>query len=47
MLAVGIPAKVTGEVSGSALRWVENNPAVYRELARRHAASVRPVDQPS
>jgi carbonic anhydrase/acetyltransferase-like protein (isoleucine patch superfamily) len=44
MLAVGIPAKVTGEVRGSALRWVENNPAVYRELARRHAASARPVD---
>jgi carbonic anhydrase/acetyltransferase-like protein (isoleucine patch superfamily) len=43
MLAVGIPAKVTGEVSGSALRWVENNPAIYRELARRHAAGVRPV----
>lgn len=44
MLAVGIPAKVTGEVRGSALRWVQNNPAVYRELARRHAAGVRPVD---
>jgi carbonic anhydrase/acetyltransferase-like protein (isoleucine patch superfamily) len=44
MLAVGIPAKVTGEVRGSALRWVQTNPAVYRELARRHAASVRPVD---
>jgi carbonic anhydrase/acetyltransferase-like protein (isoleucine patch superfamily) len=43
MLAVGVPAKVTGEVRGSALRWVENNPAVYRELARRHAASARPV----
>jgi carbonic anhydrase/acetyltransferase-like protein (isoleucine patch superfamily) len=43
MLAVGIPARVTGEVRGSALRWVENNPAVYRELARRHAAGVRPV----
>jgi carbonic anhydrase/acetyltransferase-like protein (isoleucine patch superfamily) len=44
MLAVGIPAKVTGEVRGSALRWVENNPAVYRELARRHSASVRRLD---
>jgi len=37
------PGKVTGAVSGSALRWVENNPAAYRELARRHAAGVRPV----
>jgi carbonic anhydrase/acetyltransferase-like protein (isoleucine patch superfamily) len=44
MRAVGIPAKVTGEVGGSALRWVETNPAIYRDLARRHAASVRPVD---
>ena len=43
MLAIGIPAKVSGEVRGSALRWVENNPAAYRELARRHAAGIRPV----
>jgi carbonic anhydrase/acetyltransferase-like protein (isoleucine patch superfamily) len=43
MLAVGIPAKVTGEVRAGALRWVENNPAAYRELARRHAAGIRPV----
>jgi carbonic anhydrase/acetyltransferase-like protein (isoleucine patch superfamily) len=43
MLAAGIPARVTGEVGGRAGQWVETNPAVYRELARRHAASVRPV----
>lgn len=43
LLAVGVPAKVTGEVRGGALRWVENNPEVYRALARRHAAGVRPV----
>jgi carbonic anhydrase/acetyltransferase-like protein (isoleucine patch superfamily) len=43
MLAIGIPAKVTGEVRAGALRWVENNPAAYRELARRHAAGIRPV----
>jgi carbonic anhydrase/acetyltransferase-like protein (isoleucine patch superfamily) len=43
MLAIGIPAKVTGEVRAGALRWVQNNPAVYRELARRHAAGIRPV----
>jgi carbonic anhydrase/acetyltransferase-like protein (isoleucine patch superfamily) len=43
MLAIGIPAKVSGEVRGSALRWVENNPAAYRELARRHAVGIRPV----
>src|SRR5215472_1942042 len=32
MLAVGVPAKVTGEVRGSAQRWVETNPEVYRAL---------------
>ena len=43
MLAVGVPARVTGEVRGGALTWVQTNPEVYRELARRHAAGVRPV----
>ena len=43
MLAVGVPARVAGDVAGRAGQWVETNPAVYRELARRHAASVRPV----
>jgi len=43
MLAVGIPARVTGPVSGSAKQWVDTNPEVYRELARRHAAGVRLV----
>ena len=43
MLAVGVPARVAGEVAGRAGQWVEANPAIYRELARRHAASVRPV----
>jgi carbonic anhydrase/acetyltransferase-like protein (isoleucine patch superfamily) len=43
MLAVGVPARLAGEVTGGARKWVESNPALYRELARRHAASVRPV----
>ena len=43
MLAVGVPARVAGEVRGGALRWVQTNPEVYRELARRHAAGVLPV----
>jgi carbonic anhydrase/acetyltransferase-like protein (isoleucine patch superfamily) len=46
MLAVGVPARVAGPVSGGARQWVETNPAVYRELARRHAAGVRPVRYP-
>ena len=44
MLAAGVPARVIREVSGGAKFWVENNPEVYRDLARRHAAGVRPVD---
>jgi carbonic anhydrase/acetyltransferase-like protein (isoleucine patch superfamily) len=43
MLAAGVPAKIVREVSGGARHWVETNPAIYRDLARRHAASVRPV----
>jgi carbonic anhydrase/acetyltransferase-like protein (isoleucine patch superfamily) len=47
MMAVGVPAKVVGPVRGGAKRWVEGNPEIYRALARRHAASVRPVPDPS
>jgi carbonic anhydrase/acetyltransferase-like protein (isoleucine patch superfamily) len=43
MLAVGVPARVVGEISGGAKQWVETNPEIYRALARRHAAGVRPV----
>jgi carbonic anhydrase/acetyltransferase-like protein (isoleucine patch superfamily) len=43
MLAAGVPAKVIREVSGGAKHWVETNPEIYRDLARRHAASVRLV----
>ena len=43
MLAVGVPARIAGPVRGSAKAWVETNPAVYRDLARRHAAGIRPV----
>jgi carbonic anhydrase/acetyltransferase-like protein (isoleucine patch superfamily) len=46
MLAVGIPARVVGEVTGGALTWVKTNPQVYRDLARRHAAGARPVAGP-
>jgi carbonic anhydrase/acetyltransferase-like protein (isoleucine patch superfamily) len=43
MLAVGVPVRVAGEVTGRAKEWVDTNPAVYRELARRHAAGARLV----
>ena len=44
MLAAGIPARVVGELTAGAKFWVENNPQTYRQLARRHAATVRPAD---
>ena len=43
MLAVGSPARVAREVSGRARQWVNTNPQVYRDLARRHAAGIRPL----
>ena len=45
MLAVGVPARIAGEVRGGAKGWVDTNPQVYRDLARRHAAGVRPVTE--
>jgi carbonic anhydrase/acetyltransferase-like protein (isoleucine patch superfamily) len=47
MLAAGVPARVIGELTTGARQWVEMNPALYRELARRHAASVRLVTGPA
>jgi carbonic anhydrase/acetyltransferase-like protein (isoleucine patch superfamily) len=46
MLAAGVPARIVGEVSGGARQWVETNPEIYRDLARRHAAGVSHVADP-
>jgi carbonic anhydrase/acetyltransferase-like protein (isoleucine patch superfamily) len=46
MLAVGVPARIAGEITGAARQWVETNPEIYRELARRHAAGIRAVTGP-
>jgi carbonic anhydrase/acetyltransferase-like protein (isoleucine patch superfamily) len=43
MLAAGVPARILGELTAGAKQWVEANPAVYRALARRHAAGVTPI----
>ena len=45
MLAAGVPARILGEVTAGAKQWVQTNPALYRDLARRHAATVRPADR--
>ena len=46
MLAAGVPARVIGEVTAGARQWVETNPQIYRDLARRHAAGTHPVTEP-
>jgi carbonic anhydrase/acetyltransferase-like protein (isoleucine patch superfamily) len=43
MLVAGVPARIVGEVAGGAKHWVQTNPSAYRDLARRHAAGIRPV----
>ena len=45
MLAVGVPARIVAEVTGEARQWVQTNPNLYRDLARRHAASVRRAER--
>jgi carbonic anhydrase/acetyltransferase-like protein (isoleucine patch superfamily) len=44
VLALGSPAKVRGPLSEGAARWVDGNPGIYQELARRHAVGAHPVD---
>ena len=43
-VATGTPAKVRGPLEGTAKWWVDNNPAAYQELSRRHRDGVQPVD---
>ena len=46
MLAAGVPARLIGKVTAGGRQWVEANPQIYRDLARRHAADARPVTDP-
>ncbi|MQA08180.1 MAG: gamma carbonic anhydrase family protein [Pseudonocardiaceae bacterium] len=45
VLAIGTPAKKFVPLTDSARGWVEHNPSIYAELARRHRASVTPVNE--
>src|ERR1700733_8818697 len=47
ILAAGVRAGIGGELPPGARMWVENTPAAYRALARRHAAGVQPVPRPA
>jgi carbonic anhydrase/acetyltransferase-like protein (isoleucine patch superfamily) len=46
MIAAGVPARIIREVSGGAKVWVDTNPEVYRDLARRHATNTHPIPDP-
>jgi carbonic anhydrase/acetyltransferase-like protein (isoleucine patch superfamily) len=43
VLALGAPAGVRGPLSDGAARWVDGNPGIYQDLARRHARGVGQV----
>jgi carbonic anhydrase/acetyltransferase-like protein (isoleucine patch superfamily) len=43
-VAMGSPAKKIIPLEGNARQFVEHNAAIYQDLARRHAASVAPVE---
>jgi carbonic anhydrase/acetyltransferase-like protein (isoleucine patch superfamily) len=40
VMALGAPARVRGPLTEGAARWVDGNPSIYQELARRHAAGI-------
>jgi len=44
VLALGSPAKVRGPLTAGAAQWVDGNPSIYQELARRHAAGIERLD---
>lgn len=44
-LVLGAVAREKGPLTDSARWWVEGNPDIYRQLARRHRSGVRPVDR--
>ncbi|MGH3438596.1 MAG: gamma carbonic anhydrase family protein [Sciscionella sp.] len=43
MVAIGAPAKKFLPLTEGAKWWVDNNPATYQDLARRHRAGARPI----
>jgi carbonic anhydrase/acetyltransferase-like protein (isoleucine patch superfamily) len=43
VMALGAPARVRGPLSHAAAGWVHGNPAIYQELARRHAVGIEEV----
>lgn len=44
-LVLGAVGRVKGPLTESARWWVQGNPGIYQELARRHRDGVAPVDE--
>lgn len=44
VVLLGEPARRQVPLTGGARWWVNNNPATYQELARRHRAGIAPVE---
>jgi carbonic anhydrase/acetyltransferase-like protein (isoleucine patch superfamily) len=44
VVAMGAPAKKIVPMTETARQWVEGNPDIYQDLARRHRACARPVE---
>jgi carbonic anhydrase/acetyltransferase-like protein (isoleucine patch superfamily) len=42
-VAFGTPAKRFAPLRGTAKRWVDGNPSIYQDLARRHRDGIAPV----
>jgi carbonic anhydrase/acetyltransferase-like protein (isoleucine patch superfamily) len=47
VMALGAPARVRGPLTAGARVWVDGNPSIYQELARRHAAGAALVPHPT
>ncbi|UJW34659.1 gamma carbonic anhydrase family protein [Saccharothrix sp. AJ9571] len=44
VIAMGSPAKKFVPLSDSARGWVEHNAVIYKQLARRHAEGIEPIE---
>jgi len=45
VVAMGSPARKQVPLSDTARLWVDHNPGIYQELARRHRAGIEPVTE--
>jgi carbonic anhydrase/acetyltransferase-like protein (isoleucine patch superfamily) len=46
VVAMGVPARERGPLTDAAKAWVDGNPSIYAELARRHATGAAEITPP-